>query len=109
VQTVPQEQPAGRDDAVIFKAACDEERILWTQDLDFSDVRTFSPGTHPGVVLVRLREPSRRRLVERVRQILASESLESWAGCFIVISDHKLRIRRPPPPPPRGSPRRRES
>jgi predicted nuclease of predicted toxin-antitoxin system len=78
VQTVPQEQLAGRDDAVIFKAACDEERVLWTQDLDFSDVRTFSPGTHPGVVLMRLREPSRRRLVERVRQILASESLESW-------------------------------
>ena len=97
VHTVLGESLAGRDDPTIFGAAASEGRILVTQDLDFSDLRQFKPGTHAGVVLIRLRDPSRRRLIARVRQVLASESLESWAGFFVVISDHKLRLRRPAP------------
>jgi hypothetical protein len=33
------------------------QRFLVTRDLDFSDVRTFAPGTHRGLLLVRLRKP----------------------------------------------------
>ena len=95
VHTVPGESLAGRDDGTICRAAAGEGRLLLTQDLDFSDVRQFAPGTHPGLVIVRLRDPSRKRLVARLRQVLATESVESWAGCFVVISDHKLRVRRP--------------
>lgn len=95
VHTVPGESLAGRDDGTIFQAAARDRRVLLTQDLDFSDVRRFAPGTHPGVVIVRLWDPSRRRLVARMRQVLATEPVELWAGCFVVISDHKLRVRRP--------------
>ena len=31
-----------------------------TQDLDFSDVRQFRPGTRAGLMLVRLQQPGRR-------------------------------------------------
>ena len=95
VPTVPGESLTGRDDAAIFRAAAREGRMLLTQDLDFSDLRQFKPGTHPGTVLVRLRDPSRRRLVARMRQVLETEPIESWAGCFVVVSDRRLRIRRP--------------
>ena len=95
VHTVPQEFLNGHADEVVFAAATAEGRLFFTQDLDFSDVRVFRPGTHSGVVLIRLREPSRRKLVLRVRQILQSEDIASWARCFVVISDYKLRIKRP--------------
>lgn len=95
VDTVPAESLAGRDDAMIFQAALREHRLLMTQDLDFSDIRRFKPGTHPGIVLIRLRNPSRRNLIARMRQILQTESVDSWAGCFVVIGDTRLRIRRP--------------
>jgi predicted nuclease of predicted toxin-antitoxin system len=95
VHTVRGEALAGRDDQTVFAAAGAEKRVLITQDLDFSDVRRFKPGSHPGIVLVRLHDPSRRRLIERFRQIVATEAIESWIGCFVVISDRKLRIRRP--------------
>jgi len=93
--TVAGESLAGREDAIIFQAAIAEGRLLITQDMDFSDVRSFKPGTHSGVVLIRVRDPSRRRLIERMRQVLRCESLESWARCFVVIGDRKLRVRRP--------------
>jgi predicted nuclease of predicted toxin-antitoxin system len=53
VDTVADEGLKGRDDATIWQAAQAEGRFLITQDLDFSDVRRFSPGTHAGLLLVR--------------------------------------------------------
>jgi predicted nuclease of predicted toxin-antitoxin system len=95
VHTVPEESLAGCEDPIIFDAALREGRLLLTQDLDFSDVRKFKPGNHPGLVLIRLRDPSRRRLVSRMEQVLRIETIEQWAGCFVVVSDRKLRGRRP--------------
>jgi predicted nuclease of predicted toxin-antitoxin system len=95
VHTVPGESLAGHPDRQIFAAAMTEKRVLFTQDLDFADLRKFTPGAHPGVVLIRLRDPSRQRLTERIKHILRLESVERWTGCFVVISDRKLRIKRP--------------
>jgi predicted nuclease of predicted toxin-antitoxin system len=95
VETVPSESLTGQPDPTIFAAAQNEQRILFTQDLDFSDIRQFKPGAHAGVVLIRLRHPSRHQLIERIRSVVQSQSIESWIGCFVVITDHKLRVRRP--------------
>jgi predicted nuclease of predicted toxin-antitoxin system len=95
VHTVRSEGLAGRDDDVVFRAASGEGRLLITQDLDFSDLRKFSPGTHPGVVLVRLRDPSRRRPLQRVRTPLSEHQLESMSRCFVVVTDRKARVRSP--------------
>ena len=95
VHTVIDESLTGRSDPTVFEAATREGRILFTQDLDFSDIRAFKPGTHPGIVLIRLRHPSRRMITARLQQVLSIQSLESWTQCFVVISDSKLRVRRP--------------
>jgi len=94
VDTVIEEGLAAADDNAVWRAAQNAGRVLVTQDLDFSDIRKFQPGMHCGLVLVRLRDPSRAALLERVRGIFASESIEQWAGCFVVATEHKLRIRR---------------
>jgi len=95
VHTVPGEQLTGRNDDAIFPAAFAENRLLITQDLDFSDIRRFKPGTHPGIVLIRLRDPNRRKLIERMKQMLQEENIETWAACFVVIGDIRLRVIRP--------------
>jgi len=48
------ENLGGRDDDTVWAAAQAEQRFLVTQDLDFSDARRFVPGTHAGVLIVRL-------------------------------------------------------
>lgn len=95
VDTVADEGLAGADDVTVFEAAQREGRFLITQDLDFSDVRRFTPGTHAGLLLLRLRDPSRRALQERLEVIFRYEDIESWSGCFVVATDSKIRIRRP--------------
>ena len=93
--TVPQEGLAGRDDSDVWTAAQREGRFLITQDLDFSDVRKFQPGTHHGLLLVRLPDAGRMALTQRILEVFGSENIELWARCFVVLSGHKLRVLRP--------------
>ena len=93
--TVPQEGIAGRDDFVVWEAAQSAGRFLITQDLDFSDIRKFQPGTHHGLLLVRLHDPKRSALIQRIKYIFETQNVQSWSKCFVVVSDQKIRIHRP--------------
>jgi predicted nuclease of predicted toxin-antitoxin system len=89
------EQLAGRADNDIWRATQLADRFLITQDLDFSDVRRYTPGTHAGLLLVRLAQPGRDVLAARVAMLFATESVDQWRGCLVVATDHKVRIKRP--------------
>ena len=95
VDSVPQEDLTGQPDDVIWQATQQEKRFLITQDLDFSDIKKFAPGSHYGLLLVRLRSPGRLALKAKIHQIFTSEKVENWQHCFVVVTDKKLRIRRP--------------
>lgn len=95
VDTVMLEHLAGRDDSDVWQAAQAADRFLITQDLDFSDIRRYAPGTHGGLLLVRLRFPGRAALFDRIQSLFAVEDVSTWTGCLVVASDRKLRIRRP--------------
>jgi predicted nuclease of predicted toxin-antitoxin system len=96
--TVNDEGLTGCTDHEIWEAAQRETRFVITQDLDFSDTRQFIPGSHCGILLIRLYSPSRQNLIERVEDIFRSEDVEAWVGCFVVASQRKIRVRRPPNP-----------
>jgi len=68
VDTAPAEGLAGHPDSDVWRAAQATERFLITQDLDFSDVHAFAPGAHYGILLIRLRRPSRTGLRARVHR-----------------------------------------
>ncbi|RAM48276.1 MAG: hypothetical protein C6Y22_28760 [Hapalosiphonaceae cyanobacterium JJU2] len=52
---VTDEGLSGAEDEIVWQQVCAEGRFFITLDLDFSDVRRFPPGTHPGILLVRSR------------------------------------------------------
>ena len=95
VDTVPSEHLAGRDDNEVWHAAQAVNRFLITQDLDFSDVRRFTPGTHAGLLLVRMAQPGRNALASRVAMLFATEHVDEWRACLVVATEHKVRVRRP--------------
>lgn len=98
VDTVPQEGLAGLDDSTVWHAAQQSERFFITQDLDFSDIRRYAPGSHHGLMLLRLRDPSRRALAHRIRTVFGMDEAQGWGRCFVVVTDRKIRVRRPPQP-----------
>jgi len=93
--TVPLENLSGRPDAKVWDAAQRAQRLLITQDADFSNLSRFTPGTHHGLVIVRLRDPGRGALTQRIEEIFAAEEVESWEGCLVIATDRKIRVRRP--------------
>lgn len=93
--TVPDEGLAGYIDSDIWAAAQGEGRFLITQDLDFSDIRQFTPGTHAGLLLVRLHTPGRLALIQMVTHLFTTENVADWIGCFVVATERKVRIHRP--------------
>jgi predicted nuclease of predicted toxin-antitoxin system len=97
VDTVLDEGLRGVDDDRVWEAAQGEGRFLITQDLDFSDIRKFAPGTHHGLMLVRLRDPGRLALIEFVSEVFASYDVGDWQECFLVATERKLRIIRSEP------------
>lgn len=80
--TVYDEHLVGHADNDVWETAQKESRFLITQDLDFSDLRRFAPGSHHGILLVRLHSPSRGNLIARI-------------GCFVVATERKIRILKP--------------
>jgi predicted nuclease of predicted toxin-antitoxin system len=94
VDTVKDENLTGQPDPNIWAASQLARRFLITQDLDFSDLRKYQPGTHCGLLLVRLSVPGRQALLNRLEHLFLSEDSSSWEGCFVVATDRKLRIRR---------------
>ena len=92
VHTTTEEGLAGCADAEIWAATQREGRFLITQDLDFADLCRFAPGTHYGILLVRLHSPDWRQLSARVAGIFRDEDVDRWAGCFVVASERKIRV-----------------
>lgn len=97
---VTDEGLSGALDPVVWQREVAEGRFFITLDLDFADVRQFSPGTHPGLLLIRPRSNSRNAVAEILERILRDYPLDTLQGCFVVADPSHTRIRRPPPPDP---------
>lgn len=95
VHTVLSEGLKGRNDRVIWDLAQAESRFLITQDLDFSNIHQFTPGTHAGILLIRLHQPSRQSLIATVENIFQTENVEQWSGCFVIATERKTRVIKP--------------
>ena len=95
VDTARGEHLTGHADPQVWTATQAAQRFLITQDLDFSDMRRYAPGTHAGLLLVRLTRPGRNALFERISRIFQTEKVEDWTGCLVVATEQKVRVRRP--------------
>ena len=93
VDSVRMERLSGSADATVWNETQLAGRFFITQDLDFSDTRIFEPGTHRGLLIVRLRRPGRTALFDRVAALFSTERVEDWARAVVVATDRKVRVR----------------
>jgi predicted nuclease of predicted toxin-antitoxin system len=92
---VTDEGLSGADDEVVWQQVCIESRFFITLDLDFSDVRLFPLGTHPGILLLRPRSKSRQAVLDVLERVVREYSLTHFQGCLVVADETQTRIRRP--------------
>lgn len=95
--TVLDEQLGGHADDAVWMATQAEGRFFVTQDLDFSDVRRFTPGTHAGILLLRVPEHQQFGVADLVIACFSAPEARTWAGCFVVATPSRFRVVRPTP------------
>jgi predicted nuclease of predicted toxin-antitoxin system len=85
----------GASDDAIFERAQVERRVIVTADLDFADARTYPPGTHAGIVVLRLPDHFKAAETNRILKA-ATPRLEDAGidGSLVIVESDSIRIRR---------------
>jgi predicted nuclease of predicted toxin-antitoxin system len=94
VDTARDEGLGGQPDDTVWRTAQREGRFLVTQDLDFSDMRRLVPGTHHGLLLVRLPDSEQWRATDYLLAWFQQPEARTWSGCVVVATPNKVRVRR---------------
>lgn len=76
-------------------AAAAAGRALISLDVGLADIRAYPPGSHAGVVVLRLADQSAATVSKAVSDLSAFTDADSLAGAVAVLQRGLLRIRRP--------------
>jgi len=68
-------------------------RFLITLDKGFGDIRAYPPGSHPGILVLRLADESPVAVRQAVSEVLDHHRLGDLAGTVTVFHRGRLRIR----------------
>ena len=95
VATVVGQGLGGALDPVIAETVRTEGRILVTLDRGFADLRAYPPGTHPGIVVLRVRRQGLPSVTAALELLAAYDGLAGIGGCTVIVTDASVRVRRP--------------
>jgi predicted nuclease of predicted toxin-antitoxin system len=93
--TAADENLLSRPDTEVARAAAAEQRILLTLDVQFADLRSHPPGSHPGIVLFRPSSLGPLSVNAFIADFVAAADLHTLAGCVAIVEPGRVRVRRP--------------
>ncbi len=91
--TVGDEGLGGAEDAVVAERSRREQRILVTLDLGFADIRSYPPGEHPGIVVIRSKIQDKNTLIALLRRAVKVLPERSPEGQLWVVEADRIRFR----------------
>ena len=68
--------------------------MIMTFDIGFGDLRAYPPGSHPGLVVLRITDQGPENTLDVLRRFLANHALDDLVGALTFVSDDRVRIRR---------------
>jgi predicted nuclease of predicted toxin-antitoxin system len=92
--SVVDEGLGGTDDPTLLRHVTIEDRMIFTLDRGFGDIRRYPPGTHPGIVVFRLDDESAATACAAVLQLVTSHDIDDLRGTITIVQYGILRIRR---------------
>jgi predicted nuclease of predicted toxin-antitoxin system len=95
VDTVGQEGLSGAPDPEVVAAATAAGRVLISLDVGLADIRAHPPGSHAGIVVLRLTDQSAAAVSKAVSDLATFTDPDSLAGAVAVLQRGLLRIRHP--------------
>jgi predicted nuclease of predicted toxin-antitoxin system len=91
--TVFDQALGGESDRRIIDVCESEQRVLVTNDLDFSDVRSYPPQRHHGLIVLRLHRQDKNYVLDILQRVIPSFKKESVAQRLWIVEENRVRIR----------------
>ena len=91
--TVHDEGLAGADDPAIGAVCRKEDRVLFTLDLDFADIRAYPPSEYVGIVVFRPPESSRWHVLQMVARVLPVLAAHWVDHQLWIVEPDRVRVR----------------
>jgi len=95
VDTVLAEGLTGAPDPDVVLAATAAGRILVSLDVGLGDIRVYPPGSHAGIVVLRVPDQSAVTVTKTISDLASLTELASLTGSVAVLQRGLLRIRHP--------------
>src|SRR5882672_4084578 len=92
VDTVFDEGLTGVDDKAVLEAASSQDRVLFTLDTDFLNLKAYPPGTHSGIVVFRPPRQGALTLTKFVRAFVVSSDLRRHHGLTTIVERTRIRV-----------------
>ena len=86
---------ADATDEQVFSFAQKEKRVLITRDKDFGNLNDYPLGAHKGIIVIRDPNLSAKKIRQVFEKAWLELKTEDISGSLIVITQKKVRIRRP--------------
>lgn len=87
--------PGAPDDAVMALAR-QEGMMLVTFDKHFSNLLVYPPGSHDGIILIRIHPPLIRDIINAFKQLFERLDITTIKGALLVLEREGFRVRRAP-------------
>jgi len=92
VDTVFDEGLSGVDDVTVLQAASSQDRILFTLDTDFLNLKAYPPGTHSGIVVFRPPRQGALTFTKFVRAFVLSSDLRRYYRLLTLVERTRIRV-----------------
>ena len=96
VLRVSQVLPMNAEDSEILEFARQQNRVIITQDLDFSSLLALGGYGKPSLITFRLSAPDSETITRKLLDILPHIEDRLAEGCAVTIDDRRVRVRRLP-------------
>lgn len=90
--TVRDQGMRGHPDSGIASVCRSERRAIVTLDLDFADVRCYPPNEYSGLIVLRLHDESRVRVLAVPGGLRDIFETRSPVGQLWIVEEHRVRI-----------------
>jgi predicted nuclease of predicted toxin-antitoxin system len=90
---VPDELPPTASDAAILEYARRQERVVVTQDLDFSNLLALGGHDRPSLITDRVSDAAPRTVSNRLLSVLPHVQTDLRSGAAVTINDERVRVR----------------
>lgn len=93
VLSVRDQDLVGATDAELASKCAEERRVLVSLDLDFADIRTFTPSEYSGIVVFRLAFQDRDTMMRIVDRLIGLLQRQSPQRQLWIVEEDRVRIR----------------